>query len=270
MVGDGEAARLPRLGHRVRDVDDGAVEGCQRPADPAAQERRDGAREEAPGPEHEHVRLLYGLDHARRGRHALGLDGDARDPLADTLHHGLAAGNGTVGVAHHERQALGGGRKDGALDAQEPRRLLDALAEAAGHVREGRDDDVADAVVVEVTRRLEAVVEDLGETFAPRERDQAVPDVPGRGDAELLAEPAARPAVVGDRHDGRQVTHPVAQPAQQDRQPGTPAERDHPEILHPTHRRPVYRLPTASPSLRASPGRGAPRSPGPGLWARCG
>ena len=50
----------PLLGHHVRNVDDGAVKGCQGLPHPAAEEGGDRAGKQAPWTEHEHVGLLYG------------------------------------------------------------------------------------------------------------------------------------------------------------------------------------------------------------------
>jgi hypothetical protein len=137
---------------------------------------------QAPRAEHDGVGPLDGLDDRGRRDRAFGLDPDPPNRDPGLAHGGLAARDRPVGVVEDEREALGRGRLDAALDAQEPRRLLDALAEAAGHVCQGRDDDVADGVVAEFHAALEPVLEDLGEPTPLRERDHAPADVPGRCD----------------------------------------------------------------------------------------
>ena len=85
-----------------------------------------------------------------------------RDLFSDLVDHRLPARYGPIGVADDERQALRRRREDSAFDPQESGRLLDPLTEPPGHIRERRDNNVPHAVVVQVPRRLETVVEDLG------------------------------------------------------------------------------------------------------------
>jgi hypothetical protein len=78
-------------------------------------------------------------------------------------------------------------------------------------------------VVAEFHAALESVLEDLGEPTPLRERDHAPADVPGRCDPELLAKPAARPAVVSDRdHAADAVAARLPQSAQQEGSPVPP------------------------------------------------
>ena len=90
---------------------------------------------------------------------------------------GLPARYSPIGVADDERKALRRRRKDSALYPQESGCLLNTLTEAAGHIRERRDNNVSHAVIVQVPRRLETVFEDLGQPAASRERHKAVPHV---------------------------------------------------------------------------------------------
>ena len=60
------------------------------------------------------------------------------------------------------------------------------------------------------------------------QRDQALARVARRGDAELLAQPPRAPAVVGDRHDRRDVHGVLLDPAQERRQAGPAADGDDP------------------------------------------
>src|SRR5215207_288885 len=212
VVRDRQTVRLPRLRHHVRHVQHRPAEGAERLAHPAAQERGDGAREQAPGAQDDHVRVLDGLDRPRRRLRSLGLDRDPFYRLPGVARCRLAPRDGPVGVVGEERQTLGGGREHPPLDAQEASCLLHALEESPGHVRQRRDDDVPDRVLREVARRaLEAVVEDLGQPLAPGQRHEAVPHVARRRDAKLLAQAPARAPVVRDGHDRRQVPDAVAQ-----------------------------------------------------------
>src|SRR5215217_100924 len=256
VVGDREVARLTLLGHHVRDVDDRAREFLQGLPHPAAEEGRYRAGKKAPRTEQEHVSTFYGLDDPLGSWNSGWLHGDLRDLFSGLVDHGLPTRHGSIGVAHHERQALHRGRKDATFDPQEPGGLLHALAEPPGHVREGGDNDVADAVVVQVPRRLETVVEDLGQPAAPRERDQAAPDVAGRRDPQLLAKASARASVISDRDHRRKVADPVSQAPEQYGQAGAAAKRHYLQVLDATHGARVYR-PPESPRRRLVPVRAA-------------
>ena len=70
---------------------------------------------------------------------------------------------------------------------------------------EGGDEEVAEAVALEVAL-VEAVLEELGEeVLVLRERDHAVADVAGRQHVEVFAETAGGATVVGDGDDGGEV-----------------------------------------------------------------
>src|SRR5215213_2532099 len=236
MVGERKTDGLARLGHDVRRVDNRPGEARERLLDTGAEQSGDGAGEEAARAQDDHIRLLYGGNHAGWSCRARWFYLDPRDRLADLAHDGLAADDRPVGVRHHEGQALGRGRVDVTLYPQEAARLLHPLAEVPGHVRERRDDDVADAVVREVASPLKSVVEDLGQLLAAGECYQAVPRVTRRRYFKLLPQASARPPVVGDGNHRGEVPHPVPQAPEQHGQPRAAAERHYLEILMPTHR----------------------------------
>ena len=79
-------------------------------------------------------------------------------------------------------------------------------------------------------RWSEAVLQDVAPLPTPlgvvAERRERHPQVPGRQDTHLLAQPAGRPAVVGDGDDRRQAVRHQAQRREARRQPVPTAERD--------------------------------------------
>src|SRR5215217_5470614 len=131
-------------------------------------------------------------------------------------------------MCDHKREALCRRRVDLALYPQEAGRLLHPLAEPPRHVREGSDDEVADAVVGEITLPLEAVVEDLGKLLAPGEGYQAVPHVAWRRHPELLPQTPARAPVVCDGYDGGKVADPLLEAPQEHRQTSSAAKCHNP------------------------------------------
>ena len=80
-------------------------------------------------------------------------------------------------------------------------------------------------MVVEPGARREAVLHELGhQRLGIGEGGNAVSNVAGRDDPELLAQPPAAPTVVGDGHDGRDIGAVALQAAQQRREPGPAAD----------------------------------------------
>ena len=230
VIGDGEPERLAGLRHQVRGVDDRSVKRGERLGGAAAQQGRDRARVQAPGAQDHDIGALDGGDDAGWRRSRVRLHGDARHAAGVLARGRLAAGDRSVGVVDDEGEALRGGREHDALDPQEAARAFDALAEAAGHVGERSDDEVADRVVVQLGAALEPVLEDLGQPAPLGQRDQAPAHVAGGRDPELLAQSPTRPAVVGDRdHGGEVAAVEVAQAAEQHGQARAPAERHHAE-----------------------------------------
>ena len=84
-------------------------------------------------------------------------------------------------------------------------------------------------MVVQAGARREAVLHELGhQRLGVGQGSDAVADVAGRDDPELLAEAAAAAAIVGDGHDGRDVGAVPLQPPQQRREAGAAADRHDP------------------------------------------
>ena len=129
--------------------------------------------------------------------------------------------------AQVERHA--GGRQHLAAHRQHAVRLAHRLLEVAGHRGHGRDEQVAEGVVVEAGAGREAVLHELRhQRLGIGQGGDAVADVARRHDPQLLPQPAARSAVVGDRHDGGDVGRVALQAAQQGGQPGAAADRHDP------------------------------------------
>ena len=119
-----------------------------------------------------------------------------------------------------------GGRHHLALHRQHPAAGGDGRFEAAGDGREGRQEEVAEAVALETAARLEAVLEQPCEQrLLPGQGRQAVADVAGRLDAQLSPQHPAAAAVVGHRDDRGDVAAVALQAAQQGRQAGAASDR---------------------------------------------
>ncbi len=118
-----------------------------------------------------------------------------------------------------QRDRRTGRRHDLAAHRQDPIHLADALLEVVAlDRRHRRQQQVADRVAAQagLTVAREAVLQQLGhQRLRVGQGGDAVADVAHRRDAELLAQPAGRPAIVGNRDHGRDVARVLFDPAQQ-------------------------------------------------------
>ncbi|CAM5512841.1 hypothetical protein SCYAM73S_08668 [Streptomyces cyaneofuscatus] len=129
-----------------------------------------------------------------------------------------------------ELQRHGGHGQHPALRAEQLADQVEGLDVVAELLPEGDDQQIADRVLVEVALGLEPVLDDPGPGAAPvvvaAERGERLAQVAGGQDAQLLAEPAAGAAVVGDGDHGREVAGDPAQRRQGRREAHAAAEGD--------------------------------------------
>ena len=127
-----------------------------------------------------------------------------------------------------ERDA--GHRQDPAAGVEQPADEVQAVDGVAEQVPEGHDEEVAEGVAGQRPLALEPVLEHVPPGVAPlgvvAERRERHPQIPGRQDRELLAQPSRRPAVVGDRDDGGDPVGEQLQRGEGRRQAVAPAEGD--------------------------------------------
>ena len=219
VLGRGVEAGLARLRRHVADVDPDPVRRRHGVADVADQQVRQHARVEAAGADDHQVRLEDPLDRLGVGPHVGGLDRDVGDRLVRGADGGLAlqAPARLEGRRQVERHARG--RQDLAAHRQDAVRLAHRLLEVAGDRGHGGDEQVPEGVVVEPGAGREAVLHELGhERLGVGQGGDAVADVPGRRDPELLAQAAAAAPVVGQGDDGGDVGRVALQAAQQRRE----------------------------------------------------
>ena len=124
-----------------------------------------------------------------------------------------------------------GGGNDVSSHRQDAVHVPDRLLEVATVDRvHGRDQEVSHGVAGEGSFVLrEAVLEQLRHGgLRLGERREAVPDIPDRGDPQLLAKAAAGTAIVRHRHDGGDVRGVLLQAPQKRREAGSAPDRDDP------------------------------------------
>src|SRR5579872_3949373 len=182
------------------------------------------ARVERARADHDLVRLAECLEDAV-GRPCLGRQEVDRHHSPALLDANLAAHLLAASVRPKRHGSLGGG-EHGTEGAKDAAGLLDALDEAARREGEGGDEEVPEGVPGEAAC-AEAVLEGgakgglLGE-----QGPNALAQVPRRWDAELLAQPPRRAAVVGHRDDGRDPSRVAAHGAERLGEPVAAAEGD--------------------------------------------
>ena len=127
-------------------------------------------------------------------------------------------------VERHARR-----RQHLAADREDAVGLAHRLLEVAGDGGHGGDEEVPECVVVEARPLREAVLHQLGhERLRVGQGGNAVADVAGWHDPELLAQASRAAAVIGDRNDRRDVRAVALESAQQRREAGSAAERHDP------------------------------------------
>ena len=178
-------------------------------------------------------------DRLGAGRRVVGHQADRRRPrpgvvATATWPRTVDVASGRPGRARdlgHDVQRHGGHRQHPALRAEQPADPVEARDRVAEQLPQRDDQQVADRVAVQVARRWRS---GAGATSRPgaaplvvaAQRGQRHPQVAGRQHAELVAQPAARAAVVGDGDDRGQLVGDAAQRRQRRGQPVPAAERD--------------------------------------------
>ena len=127
-------------------------------------------------------------------------------------------------------ERLGRHRQHPSPRAEQPADEVEALDGVAEQLPDRDDHEVAERVTVEVPGAREAVLQHVAPGVAPvavvAQRGERHAQVARRQDVELVAQPAARPAVVGDRDDGGHVVGEQAQRSECSGEPVASAESD--------------------------------------------
>ena len=157
---------------------------------------------------------------------------DAVDRRLLVLDIRLAVDHRTVDQLGVEADIRHRRREHPAPDVEHVGRLDHRLLEAAGDLRQRRDEEVAQGVAVELRAGFaEAVLKQPGdERFVVGQRDETVPNIAGRGDVVVAANPARAAAVVGDGDDRRDRDVVPLQTAQQGCKSSAAADGDDVEL----------------------------------------
>ena len=195
----------------------------------------DHAGEPGAGAEQQHVGRFHRIERLRAGPRSVRAQPDPLHP---------ARGGRDRHLAPDERAVAGPEAGDLGLDvervtthrqhpaAQPEQRgdLVERGDRVAEHLHQAGEQQVADRVPGERAGAAEAVLHELApatsRVVVGGERGEGHPQVAGWEHAELAAQPAGRPAVVGDRDDGGDVVGEPPQGGQGGVQPVAAAERD--------------------------------------------
>ena len=235
-----KSLRLPRLRRQVQDHQPPGRGDVQRGGELGHQQVRQHAGEPRTRAEHHPVRVEH---RAHRLGHRGRVGRQQRDRPHLTRRAGafrLAADRADlvrpvrVGADHfrHDVQRHRGHRQHPAAGAEQPAHPVQARDRVAEQVPQRHDEQVADGVAGQLAVAAEPVLHHLAPGGAPlvvpAQRGQRHPQVAGRQDAVVAAQPAARPAVVSDRHDRGELAGHLAQRRQRRRQPVPATERYRP------------------------------------------
>ena len=148
---------------------------------------------------------------------------DAADVLVHLRDVRFALDDGAVVHDSVEAHVLLRSRQDLTLDGQDLRRLAQGRLDIARDLRHRCDEEVAEGVAGKLALAFEAILEELlHQRLGIGQRDETVAQVARRDDAEVLAQPAGRAAIIGDRHDSRNVRVAALMPRRSTERPWPP------------------------------------------------
>ena len=228
-----ESLGLPRLGGQVQHDHAAGVGAHQRVAQTRHHEVRQHAGEPGARAEHHPVGLLDGPDRLLAGHRGRRLEQQLHHPAGCRRHGHLPTddlrrrlpverdgGSDADRLARH--------RQHPTLGAEQPPDLVQRGDRVAQQLPQPDDQQVAHGVPVELSPAAEPVLRQPAPQLAPlvvaAQCCQRHPQVARRQAAELVAQPAAGPAVVRHGDHGRQPVGDPAQGLQRGGQPVTPAQ----------------------------------------------
>ena len=241
MVAGRHALGLPILGHDIADVDLQRVGGAHRIGNAVHQQVWDDAGIQASRPQQDQVGLT---DRTHRLRQRLGMLGQQAHTLNAAV---LSLFEGTdLGLPQHRGAVFKGGlqrhvgighRQHPAGDGQHLAHAGHRLVEGIGNAVEGRQDQIPEGLARQVAgARREAVGQQLlHDRLHIGQGLHTVADVPRRGHAKVLAQPAGSASVIRHGDDSGQVLGVVFQAPQHGGKAGAAADGDHtgPPLLPP-------------------------------------
>ena len=222
-----EICRFTPLSHHVRDVDLLTRILEHTPSNSVDEEAGNHAGEQAPGPKQKHIGLfdrlgdiLGGLADARA--HLKPFD---REPRVRDLD--LTSGLRTIRVGRDERDFFPCHREHPTPHMQEAIQLSNGDIETPRDASQGRDEEVAKAVSLEIGFFESIVEEPREDRFAVRKGEEAIPNVSGWDHVEFFAESTGGASVVGHSDDRGDRIDPFSQASEQARHAGATAEGDY-------------------------------------------
>ena len=162
VLGCGEAEAFIGLGHEVADEDAGGAGGGDGFGYAVDQDVGDQRSVEGAGAEGDEVGCGDGFEGFGKGRGVGGFQHKLDDVAFGGRDVGFAVDEGAVVHLRDEGGVGGGGGVDAATGGEDLGGHLDGLGEVSGDAGEGGDEEVAEAVALEVAVG-EAVLEELGE-----------------------------------------------------------------------------------------------------------
>jgi hypothetical protein len=222
MVGQGHALGLPGLLAEVADQHHRTAGGGDRARHPRDEQVGEQAGVQRPRAEDDQVRAADGRHDRGGGRRRVGLDPDPLETRGDG--HRDLPGDLQVGGPRVQGDRHRGAGQHAPRYPEQARHPVQRVDDVPGREVLQRDEhQVAEAVTGQFAP-WEAVLEQLGQLAVLRQRGQRHPQVAGRHDVEVAAQPTGRAAVVSDRDHGRDVVDHPGQRVERARQSVAPAD----------------------------------------------
>ena len=227
VVGHGKVVGFAVLGGHIADEEPLRAGGEQRLAQVFNQQVGHDARVEAAGTDDDEVGIEDGADGVGVGLGVGGIEEELADAGAVLRDVVLAVDELIVLGAGRKSYVGAGGREDGATHVEDAAGLADGRLEVPGDVGHGDDEEVAEGVALEPIAGAEAVLEEARhERLGLGQGGQALADIAGGDDAEVLAEASRGAPVVGHGDDGGEVAGVFLEPPEEHGEPRSPTDSD--------------------------------------------
>ena len=140
------------------------------------------------------------------------------DPTAGRGDPGLTRDPASIFQFSPQRHICISGRINHAFNSENFRRKVHGFREITGHFSHSREKEIAEAMAVKAANAAEPESEEAGhEVFVFGQGDHAVSNIARRQSAQFLAKPPGTSAIIGDRHDRRQLCVALFQSAKESR-----------------------------------------------------
>src|SRR3989338_2369247 len=229
MVESSHKISFMRLGHHVANVNFGRRGNRERLSKVFDQKVGQDTRIEAPGSDHDAVRVRDGLQSVFGGGASLRLKIELLDGTGGFADVALTFGSRAIGMLSDQGYFFEGGRYHAAANREDLARFLDGLFKIAGDFKHRQNKKVAEVVSFELAGFLKTKLKKLAHhRLRIGQGNEAISDIAGRRHIELAPQTPRRASVVGDGDDRGNVGSKFFEAMQQNGEPRASPDHDDP------------------------------------------